>query len=354
MMSRKTGAHFVWDLFWSFAHLFPTNRKIIAESKRDQPTRPTEHIDRRLFTFEATEQNTGKNRYWPIMVVREEEENWRNGDESNNQRRTKNKSKGVDPATFYQCSPSKERRRRRKTFEKKIAPILNYAYEQVGTNNRREWYDENIKSKRAAFRDVTALKTFPLQDAAVQKWNKMMEVHGVKVSISEDESRGVINDEDAEDAGGATTSDSVDEETKRRKNGVGKDTSACTKKKRFVEDFLQDQTNVVEERSDGEKKSQNFQPALWSMVSEHLCFLRVSLNKRDYQQRSDVHKNYFTVDSFPGTPNLFFGNFDHRKAQVHRRKLWKVCGHVLEEDVSYRKALLRTHPRRHTLQALFR
>lgn len=229
---------------------------------------------------------------------------WRNN-ESND---TKPLDKGIDASSFHQSTTKHSRR--------PVRQALKDASQNVVKQKRRE-VTTSLKLQRAAFKEVTSLKTWPLQEMAIQDYNYWMKVHHGEDEVTDTT---VAQDGDASETHGDSTglsSSSLDEPKRiRRPQKDDEDLSPrkSTLRHQFQQEFLQ-------ERALERKASPDlFQTALWCMEPRLFAVEKSATGKRrymvgalgrflDYYWRKcdPKHRHYYELIREKTPCRLYFG-----------------------------------------------
>jgi len=257
--------------------------------------------------------------------------------------------------TFKQTSTSPQtplcllspRRRNRLQLETNLNRILKSAYHRYSSNRCQEWYNQNIKIRRAAFRDVSFLKTYPIQEWAVKEFQRQMDLHLNQTCKESDNERkenrenhrihSNVNQEIAQSLSG-TSSSSVEVENKRRKDQSTSDTSSSTERARFKVEFLKERefsrcdnhlnrnklyqrtTQTKEGEQNKESPENEFLPPLWSMEPRIFAIEMSKTGKRKYvvgsfgriadlywRKVSPLNRHYYELIKEDTPCRLYFG-----------------------------------------------
>lgn len=217
--------------------------------------------------------------------------------------------KGIDASSFHQSKNARAR-------PVKIRQALKDASTSVVKQKRRE-VTTSLKLQRAAFKEVTSLKTWPLQEMGVQDFDHWMKIH-----YGEDEdstTQQQQQDPDAAETHGDSTglsSSSLDEPKRTRRQQKDDDLSPrkSTMRHQFQQEFLRER--ALERKSPPEL----FQTALWCMEPRIFSVEKSATGKRrymvgalgrflDYYWRKcdPKHRHYYELIREKAPCRLYFG-----------------------------------------------
>lgn len=184
------------------------------------------------------------------------------------------RKKGVSPESFYKL----EKNGKRAQSDRLENILLKAANNAV--RERRKQISIQIKLKRAAFKEVTSLKTWPLQEQALRDLEHWLKIHLGNNSLTSDEP----DFSDVETHGDSTglSSSSLEEPKARRKGSDDEDNLSPRKssqRNQFKLDFCRerDLKQAPSSEHDG-----NFHPALWCMEPRIFSVEKSKTGKRKY------------------------------------------------------------------------
>lgn len=215
---------------------------------------------------------------------------------------------GVDAASFHTSSQQSSRR---------VRQALKDASVNVVKQKRHE-VSTTLKLQRAAFKQVTSLKTWPLQELAVENFNQCMAVHhGEEPAISSTTENA---DSEAESLGDSTglSSSSLDEPKRTRRQSHYEDLSPrkSTLRHQFLQDFVRER--ALKKPCDADL----FQTALWSMEPRMFAVEKSTTGKRRYMaghlgrfldyywgKVDPKHRHYYELIREKTPCRLYFGMY---------------------------------------------
>jgi hypothetical protein len=180
------------------------------------------------------------------------------------------RQKGIPPKSFHTSS-------HRRARESKLDKVLQESANNVIRQQRKQVMTQ-IKLKRAAFKEVTSLKTWPLQDLALQDLDQLIMVH-----LGQQKEQHELNSTGVECHGDSTglSSSSFEEpkRTRRRDSDNEEDLSPrkSTLRHQFKQQFIKER-----ELPAGQPKADPFHPALWSMEPRVFAVEKSTTGKRKY------------------------------------------------------------------------
>lgn len=183
-------------------------------------------------------------------------------------------SNGIDASNFYNNNTTKHSR------PKQVKQALKDASTNVVKQKRRE-VTTSLKLRRAAFKQETSLKSWPLQELGVNDYNQLMEEHLNGTNDNDDEKQEQHND-GVETHGDSTgmSSSSLDEpkRTRRQQSNDDEDLSPrkSTMRHQFQQEFLRER--ALEKGASPD----DFQPALWCMEPRIFSVEKSNTGKRKY------------------------------------------------------------------------
>jgi hypothetical protein len=216
--------------------------------------------------------------------------------------------RGIDPSSFHHASHKHSREPLKKALKEASTSVV---------RQRRREVTAHLKLQRAAYKEVTSLKTWPLQELAMKDFARCMSLHLGK----QEKEDGVVDEKQevdvAETHGDSTgLSSSSLEEPKRTRRGENEDLSPrkSTLRHQFQMDFLR-------ERSLGRGASlDQFHKALWCMEPRIFSVEKSSTGKRKYmvghlgrfldyywRKIDPKHRHYYELIREKTPCRLYFG-----------------------------------------------
>ena len=262
------------------------------------------------------------------------------------------KSNGINPLQFHNVSSPKTNEikshllstitpKRKKQFEKHIQEILHKSYQRCINLQCQDWYHQTIKLRRNVFREMSFLKTFPLQELAMKEYQYQMDIHQNKIQQPSKETLS------------STSSSSYDEQRqnkhmKRQKDPLIKDVSTNTEKSRYQMEFkmerniasnchpsnvqyltIQDPINHSPNLKTTNTNKVKFLSPLWSMEPRIFAIELSKTGKRKYvvgsygriadtywRKVSPFTRHYYELIKEDTPCRLYFGKF-HNQNQIN-------------------------------------
>ena len=212
--------------------------------------------------------------------------------------------KGIDASSFHQSSKHARR-------PPKVRQALKDASTSVFKQKRRE-VTTSLKLQRAAFKEVTSLKTWPLQELAVKDFLLLMKIHhGNRDEDATDQ------DGDAAEAHGDSTglsSSSLDEPKRTRRQEEDLSPRKSTLRHQFQQEFLRER--ALEKPS----PPSSFRNALWCMEPRMFAVEKSAAGTRKYmvghlgrfldyfwRKCDPKHRHYYELIREKTPCRLYFG-----------------------------------------------
>ena len=257
---------------------------------------------------------------------------WRQDDSP----KEKPSQRGIDPSSFHKAS--------NKHSLVPLQKALKEASTSVVRQKRRE-VTTHLKLQRSAYKEVTSLKTWPLQELAMQDFAHWMSLH-----LGGDCEKGV-EAHVAETHGDSTgISSSSLEEPKRTRRGEVEDLSPrkSTLRHQFQMEFLRERSFEKGESID------SFQKALWCMEPRMFAVEKSSKGKRKYmvghlgrfldyywRKCDPKHRHYYELIREKTPCRLYFGTFIRSAVRVY----YNAYSDTLYQIWSFRKRPILIFPR---------
>lgn len=271
----------------------------------------------------------------------------------------------TESAVPSKTTPS--RRRNRENVERNLNKILQAAYQRYSSDRCNEWYNQNFKLRRAAFRELSTLKTFPIQEFAMKELDKQLKIHFNNDDIN-DPNKEEENDKNNVERLSFTSGSSLEEETKRRKDQFCSDSSDGTEKSRLKAKFLKERaiplgldpsridglelspspTTQIQSQEECKNKVEDenkvqFLPALWSMEPRMFAIELSKTGKRKYvvgsfgrladlywRKVSPVSRHYYELIREETSCRLYFGKIFSGKLLYSDYKLVQLLTHIFD------------------------
>lgn len=231
---------------------------------------------------------------------------WRHEDRDTSPRALE---KGIDASSFH--STNKHARAR----PSKVNQALKEASSNVVKQKRRE-VTTSLKLQRAAFKEVSSLKTWPLQEMAINDYNHWMKIHhGTNDEKKDDNTQQDQNV--AENHGDSTglSSSSLDEPKRiRRQQDDDLSPRKSSMRHQFQQEFLKERALQKGDSPD------LFQQALWCMEPRIFSVEKSSTGKRKYmvgalgrfldyywRKVDPKHRHYYELIREKTPCRLYFG-----------------------------------------------
>jgi hypothetical protein len=215
--------------------------------------------------------------------------------------------RGIHPSSFHHASNKHSRQPLKKALKEAATSVVQQKRREVTTH---------LKLQRAAYKEVTTLKTWPLQELAMKDFAHCMSLHLGKDDGVDEKQEGDVLAETHGDSTGLSSSSL--EEPKRTRRGENEDLSPrkSTLRRQFQTDFLR-------ERSLGKRESlDKFQKALWCMEPRMFSVEKSSTGKRKYmvghlgrfldyywRKIDPKHRHYYELIREATPCRLYFGTF---------------------------------------------
>lgn len=225
---------------------------------------------------------------------------WRQDDSP----KEKPSQRGIDPSSFHKASSKHSLLPLQKALKEASTSVVRQKRREVTTH---------LKLQRSAYKEVTSLKTWPLQELAMQDFAHWMSLH-----LGGDCEKGV-EAHVAETHGDSTgLSSSSLEEPKRIRRGEVEDLSPrkSTLRHQFQMEFLRERSFEKGESID------SFQKALWCMEPRMFAVEKSSKGKRKYmvghlgrfldyywRKCDPKHRHYYELIREKTPCRLYFGTF---------------------------------------------
>lgn len=244
---------------------------------------------------------------------------WRQNDNDNNNNKTL--QKGIDPSSFHHSPKNKHAR-----APKVVRQALKEASTNVVKQKQRE-VTTSLKLQRAAFKQVTSLKTWPLQDMGIKDYNHCMTIH---YGVDEEADTTQEHDGDfvAETHGDSTglSSSSLDEPKRiRRQQQKSDDNNDLSPRKSTMRHQIQQE--FINERAliKGDVTLDDFSQALWCMEPRMFAVEKSKTGKRKYmvgalgrfldyywRKCDPKHRHYYELIREKTPCRLYFGTYHCR------------------------------------------
>jgi hypothetical protein len=179
------------------------------------------------------------------------------------------RQEGIPPRAFHSCSNNRRPRGLDKVLKESATNVVREQRKHVSSQN---------KLKRAAFKEVTSLKTWPLQELALQDLDRLCVAHsGKRQGTSSD----LENASDVETLGDSTglSSSSLDEPKRTRRRDSDDEEDLSPRKSSLRHQFIQD---FIRERDLKVLQDDSALPALWCMEPRIFAFEKSATGKRKY------------------------------------------------------------------------
>ncbi|CAB9521107.1 directed primase/polymerase protein [Seminavis robusta] len=182
---------------------------------------------------------------------------WRDANDS--KKTATKKSSGISPEQFHGNSNNGSTRTRVRPGKDYVKAIHEQSEENVFREEKKE-ISKVQEVKRSAFRAVTSLKTWPLQDLAMKDYQQLMQLY-----LGEENNKNGVK-EDPDYNHGASSESAASTDKKRIMTDKSLSPSKSQLKQRYKKEFLEEleipDHNVVTVSYD---PTSRFDPGLWSM-----------------------------------------------------------------------------------------
>lgn len=205
--------------------------------------------------------HSGENTYSPSTMTSEGCRSWRH-DESKLPPRPR--QDGIPPRSFHSGSGIRRPRDLDKVLKESATNVVREQRKHVSSQN---------KLKRAAFKEVTSLKTWPLQELALQDLDRLCMVQSANSDLE--------SASDVETLGDSTglSSSSLDEPKRARRRDSDDEEDLSPRKSSLRHQFIQD---FIRERDMQDLQEDAVLPALWCMEPRIFAFEKSATGKRKY------------------------------------------------------------------------
>jgi hypothetical protein len=191
------------------------------------------------------------------------------------------RQEGLPPQSFYRKSQISLRRTRH------LNTMLSKAADTVIRQQRKEVSLQH-KLKRAAYKDVTSLKTWPLQELAIQDYNHWCQIH---LGFDNPNSTKVkdVATSDVSSSSSSLSSSSLEETKRIRRKDSDDETEFLSPRKstlryNFQQEFLQEReiSSFATHPNDDDEDAIRPLPALWCMEPRIFAIEKAATGKRKY------------------------------------------------------------------------
>ena len=176
---------------------------------------------------------------------------------------------GIPPRAFHINSSNRRPRDLDKVLKESATNVVREQRKHVSSQN---------KLKRAAFKEVTSLMTWPLQELALQDLDRLCAVHLGKFQSANSDLECASDVETLGDSTGLSSS-SLDEPKRARRRDSDDEEDLSPRKSSLRHQFIQD---FIRERDMQDLQENGALPALWCMEPRIFAFEKSATGKRKY------------------------------------------------------------------------